>query len=362
MITGMRRLFPILSLTLILWSWTATGATDVTNTFTVAAYNVENWLLMDRDGYPNEPKPEESRDKVASILAGIRPDVLGVAEIGTKADLADLQERLKKNGVDLPHAEWIESSDTNRHVALLSRFPVVERFSRTADTYQLDGRTMRIQRGILDVKVRVNDGYAFRVIMLHLKSKRQVEGIDQATMRLEEARLVRAHVGKALKHEPSLNLVVMGDLNDTEDTPAIRAIAGEPPFQLHDLKPVSTNGYFGTHYYRGNKSFSRIDYLLASPGMFHEFVAGSARIAQPENWFDASDHLAVSAQFIAQEQDDPPAPQPAAPGQVRDPAPFVQTRSDGGRRWILIASTIVVGVAWIVVRRRAHRRVVPPGA
>lgn len=355
MIAGMRRITQILAVTVVVWAWSVAGATDATNTFTVAAYNVENWLSMEREGYPNEPKPEESRDKAVSILAGIRPDVLGVAEIGTRADLADLQGRLKKAGLDLPHTEWIESADTNRHVALLSRFPVDERYSRTDYTYQLDGRTMRIQRGILDVKLRVNDAYAFRAIMLHLKSKWRVEGMDQATMRLEEARLVRSHVAKALKHDPSLNLVVMGDLNDTEETDPVRAILGEPPFRLHDLKPVSSNGYFGTHYYRGNKSFSRIDYLLASPGMFREFVTGSARVAQPENWFDASDHLAISAEFVAQDQGQPAAIVEPVP--VNQPAPAAETVTGAGRRWMLIVSAVSVGVVWIVVRRRMRRPV-----
>jgi endonuclease/exonuclease/phosphatase family metal-dependent hydrolase len=275
---------------------------DPTNVVTLAAYNVENWLSMERGRDPKAPKPVEERAKVVEIIASIRPDVLGVAEMGTRDDLGDLKARLEAKGLAYPHTEWIEGADTTRHVALLSRYPITNRYSRTDYTYELDGRTMRIQRGILDVKVQVNDAYAVRVIMLHLKSKREVDELDQAAMRLEEARLVRQHVAKALKHDPGLNLVVMGDLNDTDRSPAVRAIIGEAPFSLIDLKPVSSNGFFGTHYYRGKKEFSRIDYLLVSPGMTNELVAGSARIAQPKEWYKASDHLAISAQFIAEDR------------------------------------------------------------
>jgi hypothetical protein len=54
-----------------------------TNTFVVAVYNLENWLMMERTGGTNSGKPVASREAVVSVLTGIRPDVLGVVEIGT---------------------------------------------------------------------------------------------------------------------------------------------------------------------------------------------------------------------------------------------------------------------------------------
>ncbi len=287
---------------------TASGATN--QTFVVAAYNVENWLTMEAPDRPDGAKPEESKEKAVDMIALVRPDVLGVSEMGTRKDLADLTERLKKRGLDYPHQEWVEGADRTRHVALLSRFPIARRYSRTDYTYEMRDRPMRMQRGILDVQIRVNRSYSTRIIVVHLKSKREIPDGDQQHMRLEEARLLRAHIGKALKREPELNLLVMGDLNDTDNSETYKAIVGEPPFALVDLQPVTEKGYKGTHYWRGKREFSRIDYLLASPGLANEFVKGSAKIAQIEGWFLASDHLLISAEFYA---DDRKPLEPARP-------------------------------------------------
>ena len=126
-------------------------AAQPTNTFTVAAYNLENWLLMDRDGQPDQPKPDSQKKAIFAVIAKVRPDVLGVEEMGSTNDLAELANGLRSQGLDYPYREWIQGADTNRHVSLLSRFPIVERFSRTDYNYLINGQPQRIERGILDV-------------------------------------------------------------------------------------------------------------------------------------------------------------------------------------------------------------------
>jgi endonuclease/exonuclease/phosphatase family metal-dependent hydrolase len=272
------------------------------DTFTVAAYNVESWNAIERRDKPNQPKPADERQAVWNVLAQVRPDVLGLVEMGTTNDLAEFSEGLRRLGLEFPHVEWIQGSDSDRHVALLSRFPIAQRLSRTDYTYVLDGKSHRVQRGFLDVRVQVNERYSFRALVAHLKSKRRSSEGDQASMRLEEAKLLRAHVGKAIKDDPRLNLIVMGDFNDTPDSEPIRALVGEPPFALFDLMPVDSKGGHDTHLWRWKGEYSRIDYLLTSPGMSNEFVAGSARIADIEGWDKGSDHRAISAQFRADDR------------------------------------------------------------
>jgi endonuclease/exonuclease/phosphatase family metal-dependent hydrolase len=222
--------------------------------------------------------------------------------------LAELITGLRAHGVDFPYHEWIQGDDTNRHVSLLSRFPIVGRFSRTDYNYLLNGKPQRIERGILDVNIQVNDHYAFRAVVAHLKSKRNVEAGDQAVMRLEEAMLLRAHVGKVLKNDPQLNLIVMGDFNDTPESEPIRTVIGLPPFALIDLLPVDSKGGHDTYYWKYRNQFSRIDYLITSPGMSNDYVPGSARIADVEDWDKASDHRAVYAKFYANDVGGTPAP------------------------------------------------------
>ena len=283
-----------------------------TNTFVVAAYNVENWLSMDRHNKANQPKPQAEKDALFQVVAQVRPDVLAVEEMGTTNDLAELADGLRAHGVDLPYREWIQGGDTNRHVSVLTRFPIVERFSRTDYTYLLNGKPQRMERGIIDVKLQVNDHYTFRAVVAHLKSKRQVEIGDQAVMRLEEAQLLRTHVGKALKNEPDLNLIVMGDFNDTPESAPIRTIIGAPPFALFGLLPVDSKGGHDTFYWKFRDQFSRIDYLITSPGMATEYIPDSARIADVEGWDKASDHRAIYAKFYAHDVAKVAPPPPVA--------------------------------------------------
>jgi uncharacterized membrane protein len=66
------------------------------------AYNVKNWLHMDRFNQSRvekaAPKPESEKAAVVSTLVSIRPDVIGLSEIGTLEDLTEVQQRLKQAG------------------------------------------------------------------------------------------------------------------------------------------------------------------------------------------------------------------------------------------------------------------------
>ena len=281
-----------------------------TNSFSIASYNVENWLLMERNRKPDQPKPAASKSAVVDVLAEARPDVVGFQEMGGTNDFAELIAMLAERGLVYPHREWVQGADPTRHVALLSRFPITERRSRVDYTYKLGSNVMPIQRGILDVNIQVNEHYSFRALVVHLKSRRVVEEFDQAEARLGEARLLRGHIAKILKDDPDRNLIAIGDFNDVPDSPALRAVIGEPPFPLHRLNPVDSKGYFTTHLWRSKREWSRIDYLITSPAMANEFVPGSARIGDYPMWEKASDHRLILARFLAQDQ---PAPVKATP-------------------------------------------------
>ena len=270
---------------------------ESTNQFTIGVYNVENWNSIERQGKPDQPKPKAEREAVLTIVTTIRPDVLALQEMGKTNDFSEFTAGLREKGLDYRYQEWVQAADADRHVCLLSRFPISEVHSVTNATYLLDGKPTPVQRGFLDVLIKVNDNYSFRAIVVHLKSKRNVDYGDQATMRLEEARLLRAHIGKILKKAPEQNLIAMGDFNDTPDSPPLRAAIGEPPFQLFALHPVDSAGDDGTQFWRARSQFTRIDYLIVSPGMSNEYVEGSARIADLPDWKAASDHRMIYGRF-----------------------------------------------------------------
>ena len=136
-----------------------------------AAWNVRNYLLAPSPEGTSftPPKSAESIAAVVSTLRTIAPDILGLCEIGTRKDLADLQRRLKAAGLHLPHSTWVDGPDKQRHLALLSRFPLVDVRHDTRTEFRLGALPRRMQRGILDCTVQVRPGFALRLLGVHLK-------------------------------------------------------------------------------------------------------------------------------------------------------------------------------------------------
>ena len=292
----LRKFLALAGLTLLL---VGHGSAQTSTTFVVGAFNIENWNSIERQGKLNQPKPQAEKDAVLNVIASVHPDVLGLEEIGTSDDLAELRAGLTSKGVVYPFVEYLQGADRDRRVCLLSRFPIVERHSRTDYTYRLNDQVTPIGRGILDVVVRVNDHYSFRAIVVHLKSKRTIEFGDQAVMRLEEAKLLRAHLNGIFKSNPATKLLALGDFNDTPETLPVKTVIGEPPFALFALPCQTGKGYTGTHLWRFHSDWSRLDYLLASPNLSNDFVTGSAHIYEGPAAGVASDHRLIYAGFTA---------------------------------------------------------------
>ena len=313
-------------------------------TFVVGTYNVENWNYIERHNQLNQPKPQVEKDAVLNVIASVNPDVLGLEEMGTTNELAELRAGLAGKGVAYPYSEYLQGADRDRRVCLLSRFPIVARQSRADDTYRLDNQPLPISRGILDVVLQVNDQYAFRAIVVHLKSKRAVEHDDQAAMRLEEAKLLRAHITGILKNDPATKLLAIGDFNDTPGTAPINTVMGEPPWALAALPCQTSKGYTGTHYWRFHGEWSRFDYLFASPGMANDVVAGSGHIYEGPSAGEASDHRLVSASFTTHAT--ARVPVAAKPRATTNPTHSLLFTV------ILLIAVLAAGVIAIIVARR----------
>jgi endonuclease/exonuclease/phosphatase family metal-dependent hydrolase len=271
----------------------------------VASYNVENYLLGDRqkDGIviENAPKPEQEIAAVVKVLSQIQPDIVGLIEIGDESMLEDLQRRLKTAGLDYSYREWVKGADEQRHICLLSKFPIVERNSRDDVRFELDGKTLRMNRGILDVTVEVNSDYRLRLVGAHLKSRRVVPEYDQALMRAKEAWSLREHIDEILAAAPNANLLLFGDLNDTKNEYPIREIIGwkGAPNHMVDLWLRDSRGEHWTYYWKTADEYSRVDYLLVSRGLVKEVVAEKCGINDSPYWNEASDHRAIYAVILA---------------------------------------------------------------
>lgn len=280
-------------------------------TFRVVAYNVENYLDQPTESRRNV-KSDAAKAKVREVILAMKPDVISFEEMGQLSALLELRNSLKKEGLDLPYYEHVKGFDTNIHVCVLSKFPIVASRPRTNENFLLNGRRFQVSRGFTDVDIKVNDKYQFTLIGAHLKSRRPIPDADEAELRLEEAKLLRAIVDKHLAANPDANLVVLGDLNDTYNTKAVKEVIGTGKNKLVDTRPAEKNGdnlpnptnprYFPrneawTHYYGVEDSYSRIDYILLSPGMAKELVKDQTYIPVIPNWGQASDHRPVLATF-----------------------------------------------------------------
>lgn len=271
----------------------------------VASYNLENYV----DAAPKEPgqkatarpKSEKEMSAVVRVIKDIGPDILGVCEMGSAERFEDFKKRLGEAGLGYTDFEYVQAADPDRHLALVSRFPIVARNSASDVSFELNGRPEKLRRGILDVTVQVNAGYRLRLVGVHLKSKLPIpEG--EAMIRRLEAQLVRKHLEAILTAEPRTNLLCYGDFNDTKNEPMFQEIAGARGSVTHmtDLVARDEFGDKWTQYWKAADLYSRIDYLFASPMLYREVVPAKSRVYRSEYWNEASDHRPIFTTIAAE--------------------------------------------------------------
>jgi endonuclease/exonuclease/phosphatase family metal-dependent hydrolase len=279
-------------------------------TFRIAAYNVENYLDQPTESRPNV-KSAEAKAKIRETILAMKPDVLALEEMGATNALLELRAALKNDGLDFPWWEHVTGADTNIHLAVLSRFPIIARHPHTDDRFLLDGRRFRVSRGFAEVEIRAAPDFTFTLIAAHLKSRRPSPEADESEQRLQEAKILRAIVDKHLQANPEENLVVLGDFNDVKSSGSTREIIGRGRFRLTDTRPAERNGdnapnpvprfdprnVCWTEYYGFEDSYSRIDYILLSPAMTRAWLRSGTCIPTIPNWGIGSDHRPVLAAF-----------------------------------------------------------------
>lgn len=283
-------------------------------TFTVATYNLENYV--NSGGGSRPAKSEASKASIREILRTLAADVLALQEIGGTNALTELRASLKTSGLEYPYWEHVNGWDTNIQVAVLSRFPIVARRSHTQDNFLLNGRRFRLTRGIGEVEIQVSNQYSFTLFVAHFKSRRAAAEADEADIREQEALVLREKIDARLRAAPDANIVVVGDLNDVKDSRSTRAVIGKGRWALVDTRPAEKTGdppsrtatrmtartITWTHYYAKEDTYSRIDYILVSRGMAREWDSAASYVLTAPNWGLASDHRPLVAGFSAEDR------------------------------------------------------------
>jgi endonuclease/exonuclease/phosphatase family metal-dependent hydrolase len=282
--------------------------------FRVATFNIENYLDAPSGARP--AKSAEAKAKVRDSILAIKPDVIALEEVGSTNALLELQASLKAAGLDLPYWDQVAGHDTNIHVSVLGRFPIIARRPHTNESFLLEGRRFQVSRGFAEMEIQVTPKYKFTLIAAHLKSRRPDPAADEEEWRYQEAMALRRVIDARLADDPGQNLVVLGDFNDVKDSKPLRTIMGRGRTRLFDTRPAERNGddpasaqsghesrnITWTHYYDKTDEYSRIDYILVSHAMQHEWLPAETYVLSLPNWGVASDHRAVVAGFLAEDR------------------------------------------------------------
>ena len=290
------------------------GVTPASQSFSVATYNLENYLDASAGSRP--AKSAAAKAKIRESILALNPDVLALQEIGSTNALLELRSALKMEGLDFPHWEHVAGFDTNIFVAVLSRFPIIARRPHSRESFLLNGRRFRISRGFAEVDIQVTPKYVFTLITAHLKSRRQVAVADEADLREQEALVLREIIDARLKANPNANLAVLGDFNDVKDSRSTRIVIGRGRNALVDTRPAERNGddqpssvpglsprnITWTHFYGKEDIYSRIDYILLSRGLANEWNTNGTYVLKLPNWGVGSDHRPIVASFFTEER------------------------------------------------------------
>lgn len=287
----------------------AAGETSAA-TFRVATYNVENYLDQPTESR-HLVKSEAAKAKVRESIRTANPDVLALEEMGTTNALLELRASLKRDGCDFPYWDWVQGFDTNIHIAVLSKFPIVARHPHTTESFLLDGRRFRVSRGFIEDEIRVAPGFTFTLLAAHLKSRLPSPEADQAEQRWHEAQILREIVDEHLKANPAAKLIVLGDFNDVKNSRSTWELIGRGRFKLVDTRPAERNGddappekswydpatITWTHYYGREDSYARIDYILISQSLAKHWKKEDTYTPRIPNWGVGSDHRPIVAGF-----------------------------------------------------------------
>lgn len=273
-------------------------------TLRLATYNVENYGMADRmteAGYRKDyPKPEAAKRALRTVLRRIDADIVVLQEMGTRAHLEELRRDLKAEGLDYPHAELAEAADPDRHVALLSKRPLLRVATHAGLQFTYFKKKEPVKRGMLEATVQTEAGEV-TLFAFHLKSRLTDVPEDplSATRRAAEATAIRDLVLKKFPAPASAQFVLLGDCNDVKSSKALTFLQKRGNTAISEALPAAdSRGESWTYVYRREETYSRPDYILVSPPLLPAVRGGISRIDDGPGVDDASDHRPVFVELV----------------------------------------------------------------
>jgi endonuclease/exonuclease/phosphatase family metal-dependent hydrolase len=270
-------------------------------TLTIATYNIENYGPANRmtdAGYRKDyPKPEIEKQALRKVIRAIDADVIMLQEMGGPPYLEELRRDLKAAGIDYPHGAVAAGADEDRHVAVLSKRPLVRLTTHAELDFKYFGTKERVKRGLLEVAIATAAG-EITLFGVHLKSRITDRADDplSAVRRGAEATAVRDQVLKQFPVPTKARFVILGDCNDGKTSRVLAYLQKRGKTEIARLLPASdSRGEQWTHAFRREQTYSRVDQILVSPGLFSAVAGGAAKIFDGEGVREASDHRPLVA-------------------------------------------------------------------
>lgn len=241
--------------------------------FKVCTFNLFNYVLPPNAYYETEniytlPKWEKKQNWISQQLSNLSPDIIGFQEVFSPEALKALAAQH-----NLPHFVTVSEPEVRAHhvyekpvVALASRFPILSAQAVDVDAVLVDALKLqpdfKFSRPPIRAEIQIEGFGNVLVYVTHLKSKRsqlepqltgdeaefdsisesvsaQVHGSWASTIqRGTEATLIYQDIIEQMRVRER-PVMVLGDLNDTMESPVLQSLVGGKNIDRLDGKNVS---------------------------------------------------------------------------------------------------------------------------
>ena len=271
--------------------------------FLLASYNVLNLFdKVDDPGKKDEDTPAKSaasQAALAEVMQSSGADVIALQEVENIDILTAFRDQ---NGLakGYPHLLLLEGNDNRGiDVALMSKYPIENPVSHKETTFKVEGETKKghFLRDVLQADIEMPGKMPVRFFVTHFASKLGGQRSDR--LRKAEAKAAREIIQKETANFPGQRYVLMGDFNDTPDSPAVKTFT-TPDKDGWAMRDVFADAPDTVSYPTSEKTaakwgYKKIDQILVSPALMESFRGHQVHNHPADQ--EASDHWMVSSRF-----------------------------------------------------------------
>lgn len=218
---------------------------------------------------PTEQEWKTKAKAIAKKIDSTYANIVGLAEVENQRVVEEVKANLHNPASW--HVVFEEGRDTftGQDVALLTKYPAIQEsitnFPDEREVYFQNDKEESVNPSKILAATIILEDMDFYLIVTHLISRR---GNNDAK-RLAQANVLRRHAVMAMMKNQ--NVIVMGDMNDTPETPAIKRIRGlddiwQDLIQTANEVPAEERY---TYVHEGEKNL--LDHILLSPSLYKYF-------------------------------------------------------------------------------------------